>query len=880
MPLVAIAAMILVSAAVETAAAAEPNAHPPVQAIRLSAPVTVDGVLSEAVWHQGPGITDFTMSDPVEGATPTERTEVRFAFDDDAIYIGARMYDSHPDSILGRLARRDNAPPSDELAVFFDPLHDHRTGYYFVINAASVLGDGILYNDNWDSSSWDGVWEGHARVDEKGWTAEMRIPFSQMRSQAGVPWGFDLRRRILRKSEYDYIVYQPRDGSGFVSRFPELRGIETSGDGRYVEVRPYATSKGSFLQHEVGDPFNDGSKFNGDVGGDLRIGIGRNLTLNATVNPDFGQVEVDPAVVNLSDVETYFDEKRPFFVEGSSNFEFGQQGASDYWGFNYAQPTFFYSRRIGRTPQGEVPDADYADVPLGTTILGAAKLTGRAGGFNIGALSALTAREKARLETAGRSFRSEVEPLTYYGIVRGQKEFNERRQGLGLMTTLAARSFDDARLRDDVNSHGLMTGLDGWWFLDENKVWVLSGHAAMSNVAGSAQRMIDLQRSSRRYFQRPDAEHQHVDSTATSMTGTTARVWLNKEKGNFFTNSAIGYISPGFEVNDLGFQTRADYINGHIGAGYKWPKTTSWKKDIHFLAAVYTTRDFDGNVTGKGVWGQQSIEFVNNYSWNLNGGYAFRRDDTRRTRGGPVMIAPAVAEYEAYLDGDGKSKFFWYADVGGSRDAEGSWSSWMNPGIELKPMSNLSLEIGPEISRNFELAQYVDTIDDPTATSTYGARYVFATLDQTTVAANIRFNISLTPNLSLQTFIQPLISAGRYSDFKELARGRSFEFNHYGQNGSTYAYDAVTNTITIDPDGGGPAASFQEDGPNFNIKSLRGNAVLRWEYMPGSTLFLVWTRSQRVEDRGEFELGRDYHQLLDLRGDNIFLAKVTYYFTL
>jgi len=878
MPLAAIAALVLVSVAAETALA-DRNAHPPAQAIRLSAPVDVDGVLSEAVWQNGSAITQFTMRDPIEGVDPTERTEVRIAYDDEALYIGARMYDSRPDSIVARLARRDNTPPSDEITVFLDPLHDKRTGYYFVINPASVLRDGTLFNDNWNSSSWDGVWQGRARIDEQGWTAEMKIPFSQMRSAgAGAAWGFNIRRYIQRKSEYDFIVYQPRDGSGFVSRFPELTGIETNGSGRYVEARPYVTSKGEFLQHDPNDPFNDGSKFNGDVGGDLRVGVGSNLTLNATVNPDFGQVEVDPAVVNLSDVETFFQEKRPFFVEGSSIFEFGQQGASDYWGFNYSGPDFFYSRRIGRTPQGDTPDADYADVPLGTTILGAAKLTGRAGGFNVGTLHALTARERADLRMGTSDFKAEVEPLTYYGIARGQKEFNERRQGLGLMTTLAARSFDDARLRDQVNSHGLMTGLDGWWFLDEDRVWVLSGHTAMSNVGGNSNRMVDLQRSSRRYYQRPDAGHVSVDSSATSLTGTTARVWLNKEKGNLSVNSAIGYVSPGFEVNDLGFQTRADFINGHIGGGYKWPKTNSWKKFFGVGGGIYSTRDFDGDVTGKGIWAWNDIELLNNYSWNISGGHALRRDDTRRTRGGPVMVAPALTEGSIYLDGDGKSKFFWSVDMGGATDEGGSWQTWVNPSIELKPMSNLTIEVGPNFWRNYEKAQYVKTVGDPTATNTYGSRYVFATLDQTTVAASIRFNVSFTPNLSLQTYIQPLVSAGTYSGYKELARGRSYDFNTYGDGASTY--DATTGMV--DPDGpGGPAQPFDVGNPDFNFKSLRGNAVLRWEYMPGSTFFLVWTQSRvNVDDQGGFEFRRDYNRLLDTRGDNIFLAKVTYYFTL
>ena len=493
--------VVLATASADTSTSVVAPTHPPITAIRLDEGIDMDGVLSEAVWQNGHAVTQFTQRSPIEGAQPTERTEVRIAYDEDAVYIGARMYDSSPDSIIRRLGRRDSPPPADEIAVYFDPLRDRRSGYWFVINAAGVLRDGTLYNDSWDESTWDAVWTGRARVDEQGWTAEMRIPFSQMRMQSGnvQTWGVNFRRSITRKSERDLVVYQPSDGSGFVSRFPDLVGIENVSPGGNIEILPYVTSKGEFRgEADPQDPFfTDGNRFNGDIGGDLKMAVGNNLVLNATVNPDFGQVEVDPAVVNLSDVEAFFEERRPFFTEGANTFRFGQQGATNYWGFNWSNPLFFYSRRIGRAPQGDWPDGDYVDVPAGTTILGAAKLTGRAIGMNVGTLHAVTGKEFATHYTNGAEGKTEVEPLTYYGVARGQKEFNDRRQGLGVMGTLAARNFDDPMLKDAINKTGAMAGLDGWTFLDENKVWVVSGWAGLTHVAGNEQRMIDLQRSSR-----------------------------------------------------------------------------------------------------------------------------------------------------------------------------------------------------------------------------------------------------------------------------------------------------------------------------------------------------------------------------------------------
>lgn len=375
------ALVLMLSAAVTAAAFADSTSTtaPAVVAVRLGSPVTIDGDLSEPVWKGDHAVTGFKQRDPVEGATPSQKTEVRVAYDDDAIYVGARLYDTAPDSILVRLSRRDVSIPADRFSIYLDPFHDKRTGYYFLVNAAGTLFDGTLSNDGWEDSSWDGVWEARTRVDQQGWTCEMRIPYSQIRFQRAerYVWGVNFRRVIARHNEEAFLVYPPKSESGFVHLWPDLVGIESIHPSRSVEVLPYVTSKAEFLRHSDGDPFHSDPFKRPDGGADLRMSVGSKLTLNATVNPDFGQVEVDPAVVNLSDVESFFQEKRPFFVEGSSVFRFGNEGADSYWGFNWPEPVFFYSRRIGRAPQGAVPGADYVDVPIGTSILGAAKLTGK-----------------------------------------------------------------------------------------------------------------------------------------------------------------------------------------------------------------------------------------------------------------------------------------------------------------------------------------------------------------------------------------------------------------------------------------------------------------------------------------------------------------------
>jgi hypothetical protein len=806
------------------------------RAARLTEKVKIDGSLDEHVWQNGNAITEFWQRDPNEGTTPSQRTEVRVAYDDEAIYVGARLHDEAPDSILARLSRRDVSIPADRFSVYLDPLRDKRSGYYFLVNAAGTVFDGTLSNDGWEDSSWDGVWEAKTKVDDKGWTAEMRIPYSQLRfaSQGDrMVWGVNFRRVIQRHNEEVFLVYQPKKESGFVSRFPEI-GFEGVQAGSSIELLPYATGKVA--------KYADGEKENDPNGGfDLRMPVGGRLTLNGTINPDFGQVEVDPAVINLSDVETFYPEKRPFFVEGSANFRFGNEGAGDYWGFNWPEPVFFYSRRIG----GE-----------GETILGATKMTGKLGTTaNLGSMLAVT--------------NDDGNPLTAWGDVGILKEFRGRLTGLGFKVNGAVRDFDEEfdpdgnRLEDLYNKNSLFTGLDGWIFLDSKKKWVISGWSGLSRVEGTEQRIADIQTSSRHYYQRPDADEYRFDPTRTSLTGHGTRLWLNKQSGNIFLNAAAGYMSPGFEVNDIGFMSRADVINMHVGTGYKWTETTKNRKYQDVIAALFTSYDMDGNRQVAGIWAQGTTEFQNNHSWNYRVAYNPGSMSSRRTRGGPLMRTNDGFELGTYYDTDGKSKFFWWVDVGTyQQPVENSYNYFFYPGIELKPASNVTFRFEPGYEQVHENAQYVTAYADPAATETYGARYVFARLNQKTLVAGIRLNVAFSPTTSLQFYGQPLVSIGEYTDYKALARPGSYDF---------------VPLAFLDEDGDG-----QADDHDFNFKSLRGNAIFRWEYRPGSALFLVWNHGRQNADPtdGRFTFSKSFSSLFEEEADNIFLAKLTYYFTM
>ncbi|MCK5346624.1 MAG: hypothetical protein KAR20_24610, partial [Candidatus Heimdallarchaeota archaeon] len=505
---------------------------------------------------------------------------------------------------------------------YFDTYRDKRNGYFFYVSAAGTIADGLLQNDTKNTDlSWDAVWEGVPQINSDGWSLEVKIPFSQLRfNESDVQiWGINVERFISRRNETDMVAYTPRNESGFASRFPALHGIEGVMPTSRIEVMPYVTGKAEYIQSDAGDPFNSGSNYLPGIGLDFKSGLGSSLTLNATINPDFGQVEVDPAIVNLSDVEYTFQEKRPFFTEGVTIFRFGRGGTNNNPNFDWSRPSLFYSRRIGRSPQGGLPSYDYADVPNGTRILGAAKISGRIlNDWKIGFINALTKREFADIHYNGLRSESEVEPLTYYGIFRAQRDFDAGKHGIGVLSTFTNRFFKDNSLQDALNKDAFVAGADGWTFLDDDRTYVLTGWAGMSHVSGNQNRIASLQQNPRHYFQRPDVSHINVDTTATSMSGYSGRLMLNKNRGQFTFNTAVGFVSPEFEVNDLGYNSYSDRINTHFFTSYNWQEPTKYYLNCGVSAATFATHDFGGNKTAQGYWFSGHYRLHSFYGANFN----------------------------------------------------------------------------------------------------------------------------------------------------------------------------------------------------------------------------------------------------------------------
>jgi hypothetical protein len=854
------------------------------RAIKLSHPVDIDGKLTETVWRTTLPFSQFKQKEPHQGEPPSEKSEVWVAYDDNALYIAARLYDSQPDSIIALLSRKDNLNNADWFGVFIDPYLDRRTGNYFVVGPAGSVGDGVLYNDDWDSDDWDGVWEANAQIDEEGWTVEMKIPFSQLRfhDTPQQVWGINFRRDIGRKNEQDYLVYTPRMESGFVSRFYQLTGMKGIKPSNAVEVLPFATTKAEYTHPAPGNPFNNGSRYTPDLGADIRYGISSNLILNATVNPDFGQVEVDPAVVNLSDVESFFSEKRPFFVEGANIFtNYGQGGGKNYWNFNFPYTTPFYSRRIGRSPHGNdtLSATDFMEVPFATKILGAGKITGKVGdGWNVGTIHAVTAQEFADYKVGTVRNVAEVEPMTYYGVGRVQRDFNDGRQGFGILVTHTQRQFSNNALRNGLNTDGSFAGFDGWTFLDSSKTWVMTGYGNLSHVAGSTARITQLQRNSQHYFQRPDASHVKVDSNATSMSGYAGRFYLIKQQGNFFFNSSFGVIDPNYEVNDLGFLSRTDVINMHVGGGYNWTEPDGIFRRKELGGGFGQSYDYEQNLLHRVLVQFGYFQLINYYA--VNWSIAINPNETvnnRRTRGGPLTLNKTGWEYNFFLNSDYSKAVVVEASFNAytsDYSKYANYSLW----IQYRPSQNITVSAGPQFENERQELMYIGSYDEPASLATYGKQYLFSRLDYKSISANIRLNWTFTPTLSLQLYLQPLISSGAYSQYKELIKPKSDQYLLYGTRTSTLQFEKTANQYVVDADGAGPSTPKTFDNPNFNFKSLRGNAVLRWEYLPGSVLYFVWTQNRSdSESNGELRFHRSLNRLMNTKADNIFLMKLSYY---
>jgi len=859
------------------------------RASRRDGAITLDGRLDETAWQRAEAARDFVQSWPNPGEPGTDPTEVRVVYDENALYVAVRAFDSAPDSIAAQLARRDaGGIYSDWIHVIVDSYYDRRTAFRFTVNPKGVQKDVYTSNDGNEDTNWDAVWEVATRTDSLGWVAEYRIPLSQLRfgsAPAGQErvWGFQVMRDVARRNERVSFSPWVPDGRGFVSRFGDLTGLVDIPQPQRLEVVPYASTKVTSAPMAPGDannPFYSRTDAKPSLGADVRYGLPAGLTLTATINPDFGQVELDPAVVNLSAFEISFPEKRPYFLEGSDIFRFGQLRMHN----DYGGQTFLYTRRIGRAPSRfpSGPGVDYVDMPEQTTIAGAAKVTGKIGPWTMGLMNALTAEERARV--AGPSgivdSSTAVEPMTNVLAGRVRREFRRGQSIIGGMGTVMNRRQSEVFTNRLSTSSGF-AGVDFEHRWSEGK-YAVSGFSVTSRVNGSEAVISNIQRAPAHYFQRPDATALVLDPNRTSLTGHYNEVAFSKT-GPWFGSVAVKEVSPGFEINDVGFHGRVDYRAVSPFWGYQSNARKQYTQN--YFAGIWSNHawNFDGTPIFQSTGGSANATFNNFWSAGINGNVGLGSFDDRLLRGGPLARPPRNYRVNAWLNSDTRRKVWFnpwvnYADHVG----DDSWSASGGLYVETRPTSNLHVTLGPNYSRQISTSQYVWSEADANAAATYGRRYVFGNLDQTTVSMDARVNWTLSPKLSLQSYVQPFVAVGQYRDFKEFTAPRGFDFAVYGRDKGTITSTANAEGVivdhTVDPDAGGPSPAFTFRNPNFNVHSLRGNAVLRWEYRPGSTLFFVWQQQRSgASSAFDFDTQRDVGAIFRERPTNIFLIKAAYW---
>jgi hypothetical protein len=875
---VVFAAFVLAPAKPMRGQTAPQAVKPSLQASRATQAIRLDGKLDDVDWAKAAVATDFIQRYPDPGKPATLRTEVRVLYDNDAIYVGARMFDPSPDSIAAPLARRDPQDiNSDWIDVIFDSYHDRRTGYRFGVNPAGTKLDVYHFNDDNDDDKWDARWDVATRIDSLGWTAEYRIPLSQLRfhGNAGEQvWGLQFYRAVARHDEWTHWSPYPPTTPGFISAFGQLTGLVGLQPPSSIEVTPYATSHVTTGNEPPQSPFRRPQRLGSAAGVDFRVGLGPALSVTGAVNPDFGQVEVDPAVINLSGVETFFPEKRPFFLEGAGIFEFGSPPVSAAYGFS----RFVHWRRIGRTPQMS-PSAEWIDAPEQTTILGAAKLSGQlANGWSLGVMDAMTQREEARLiDVSGERSVAAVEPLTNYFVARAKRDFDDGRSNVGLLSTATNRRIDGA-FADNLRGAAYLLGADALRASADRR-WTLAGYFVHSRVTGSAAAIAATQRSSVRYMNRPDASYLHYDSTARSLDGHDASLSVLYQGKPWFGSAQFHETSPGYESNDLGYLSRADVRSLTAAFGATHTGSGSLFRDSRVMGYTQHAWNYGGDVIYRrfGVTGSAQLASF----WNVSASATYRPPflSDARSRGGPLMTVAQQWGATAGISSDRRKIVI--GNLSASVEVRPGDASRQQvfSGLTLRPSSSLQFSLAPTLDVVRDQGQYIRTLADPSADATYGHRYVFATLRQRTASVDIRGDWTLTPALSFQLFAQPFVSTARLDGYKELRAPRTFSFDVYGRDRGSVNYLSSGNVV-IDPDGSGQAQSFTLSAPgerSFLSRALRVNAVLRWEYRGGSTLYVVWQQTRDGSSTPDFDgydsgLGR----VFNVPAKNVLLVKASY----
>lgn len=840
----------------------------------------IDGLLSDECWNLVEWSSNFIQSHPAENKPPSQETAFKILYDNENLYVFIRAFDTDPDKISRIMSRRDNFN-GDMVVVELDSYFDKQTAFLFAASASGAKSDEAISQDgNNGDDSWNPIWYLETSIDDKGWCAEMKIPFSQLRfgKKDAQIWGLEVSRNIYRIQETSQWQVIPKGSPGRVHLFGELNGINNIKPKHQVEIMPYAVARTERFEKIEGDPFNTGKLSKLSAGLDGKVAITNDFTLDFTVNPDFGQVEADPSEVNLTAFESYFSERRPFFVEGKNIFEFYPNQSIVI--HNMYSDNLFYSRRIGRYPHNypSVGGNEYVKMPESTTILGAMKISGKTKkGLSVGILESVTAKEEALIDNEGSRRKETVEPLTNYFTGRVQQDFNKGETTIGGIFTAVNRDIKAPTL-DYLHSSAYVGGVDfrhNW----KERTWYLAGNAEFSNVNGKPEALINTQTSSARYFQRPDANYLSVDSSMTSLPGygTSLKFGRSSQKKIQFETS-LTLRSPGLEFNDIGYMRYSDVIHHGTWVAYYIRNPFAIFNNFYLNTNYWMYWNFSGKLLSINTNMNFNSQFKNR--WSLNGNFNRESENISTTllRGGPSIILPGEQSFNLNIGSDPSKKLsFFIGSYHGSGDVNSSSGHEYYASINVRPLNSISISLEPGYGIQKSEMQYVNTLQ-----VNGNPLYLFGKLDQKTLSFTFRINYTVNPELSLEYYGQPFISAGKYSAFKKIT---DVQANMFRDRYHTFTTDEITyspqnNSFGVDQNGDN-TEDFSFGNPDFNFRQFRSNLVVRWEYLPGSTVYLVWSQGRTSTDsNGMFSYGNDMKDLFKITPHNVFLLKFSYWFAM
>lgn len=843
--------------------------------INESAPV-IDGRLDDPVWNEkGEWTETFVQYAPYARALTPSTTRAKLFYDDKYIYVGVYCKDAKPERMNRFIGNRDDNTIGDLVSIAFDTYHDYRAAPEFNVNIGGNKTDLIVTDKREVNLSWNAVWEArtHVNMPDSSWTVEFKIPFSQLRynqlSEDGL-WGLHIRRVMRHNNETQNWSLIPAKNNGHVFSFGNMYGMDSLPKPKGIEFLPYAMGKYRNEPKIPGSPYQKGHLWGGNVGLDAKFALS-DFTLDVTINPDYGQVELDPSVMNLTAYETFYDEKRPFFLEGKHILD-----------FTNGNDMMFYTRRIGASPSYRPQEIDnvhsFADTKENVPIIGALKLTGtNRHGVTVGLVQSVTARSSVKVTRNGRESKEVVEPLTNYTVARVQKNWKGNSL-LGGMITSVNRALNEPYLENFLVRNAFTAGVDFTQYFN-NRLYYIDMKGMFSSLNGTKEAILALQQSPTHYYQRASGQsYLGVDPNRTALNGTGGSIKVGR-KGNakWTFSESFSWSSPGFDLNDMGYMREADVKTNETEVSFR--QTEVWK--MFRSNTITLTQKNQWNYGGTSINNDIALGwetmFTNRYQITFKETFGWNQIDSRMLRGGPDMRFDPYFTTSFKFNTDKARRIMFKFQYEGDHNTDGYNSfNTIKPSLTFRMGNHVYLSGEFDYSWNKDNLQYIGTLQS-NGFWFYGLPIdLMGNMDQKTYGLTMKLQVNVTPDISFQFYSAPFTSTATFDSFKvpHDTKSRTYSERFYTFKPDEIRYSNGVYTI-------GPDRNHEFKDPNFSFNEFRCNLVARWEYLPGSTLYLVWEHT--MSNRDDYRIGgwgNNLDRMFGLPATNVFMVKLNYWFNI